>query len=192
MKKFIQIDTKLSKEVNQIKTDKDISNLGFKCKGKLCEYDGYGNFNERLWVWAKTENEEIYIVVSFDTGNSNCNFAYKDMYIKEVIDEIQNDRSENIYEDRNRTEQKMAVKLELVELMPPTDRANNNRERINDIIRMFNEIQTMYKFDAYKLRYVKATIELCKRYGKINNFSDLQFEILDKMYEFIKDYENEK
>lgn len=88
MNKFVQINDKLKKEVSQIKKDKDVTDLGFKCRGKLCECDGYENFNERLWVWVKVENNEIYIVVTKDNSNCYCKLIYTDMYIDEIINKL--------------------------------------------------------------------------------------------------------
>lgn len=89
MKKLTQISEELRLKVNQVKEDGELTDLGFTCEGLLCENEGYENFFERLWVWAKAENNEIYIVVTADSGNGYCSIVYTDMYVKEVINKLE-------------------------------------------------------------------------------------------------------
>lgn len=89
LRKLMQISGELKDQVMRIYDDNHISDLGFVCKGKLLNYEGYENFHERLWVWMKTEagatEDEVYIAITFDTGNCSCILAYTDMYIKELV-----------------------------------------------------------------------------------------------------------
>lgn len=88
MKKLNQIQEDLLESLEQVCTDDEINNLGFNCKGMLCEYAGYENFFERLWVWTKVEEKDVYIVVTMDQGNGYCSMVYHDLYIKEIVEDI--------------------------------------------------------------------------------------------------------
>lgn len=68
---------------------------------------------------------------------------------------------------------------------------DENRSRINRVIKEFNNFQLEYQFDEYRAKIVKAKIKLCREYGKENNFDDWQYEILDKMEEFLRYYISE-
>jgi hypothetical protein len=88
MKNFVQLPYLFHKEVEKVKSDEEIDKLGFTCEKKLCEYEGYEEFYDRLWVWTKLDKDSIYIIVTYDQGNSNCELVYVDIYIKEIIDKI--------------------------------------------------------------------------------------------------------
>jgi hypothetical protein len=68
---------------------------------------------------------------------------------------------------------------------------NGNRKRLNEVIERFNKWQTDYRFDQWEMKVVKAMIVSCRKYGEKNNFSDWQFEILDEIEEFIKEYKSD-
>lgn len=89
MKNLIKITGKLQENLIKVKTDEEIVNLGFNCKKKLCDYKGYETLDERLWVWVKEQSDGIFIAITYDMGNCFCNMAYTDIYIKEVIEEVQ-------------------------------------------------------------------------------------------------------
>lgn len=94
-KKLNQIPSDLATKLKTSSLDEHIGTLGFTCKGHLCEYEGYEEFYERLWLWIKVEKDKIYTLVTVDGGNTNCDVVYMDLYIKELIDE------NNILENKN-------------------------------------------------------------------------------------------
>lgn len=87
-KKLHQIPSELEQRLKDSSLDEYVGNLGFTCKGVLCDYEGYEKFFERLWVWVKVENDKIYTIVTVDVGNTNCDVVYMDLYIKELVEKI--------------------------------------------------------------------------------------------------------
>ncbi|WP_336761529.1 hypothetical protein [Paenibacillus sp. USHLN196] len=63
---------------------------------------------------------------------------------------------------------------------------NSNRERVNLVIRSFNDWQTTHRFDDWEGKVVIAKAEACERYGERYDFSSWQFEILDDIKEFVR------
>lgn len=88
VKKLHHITDELEKKVKMISADSDLEKLGFKCKGRLFKYEGYEEFFERLYVWVKVEDDKIYTVVVVDIGSDYCELVYQDVYIKQIVDEI--------------------------------------------------------------------------------------------------------
>ena len=84
-KRLHQIPQELVEKLKKSSLDEHIGTLGFICQGLLCEYEGYEEFYERLWLWTKVEDNKIYTLVTVDTGNTNCEVVYMDLYVKELI-----------------------------------------------------------------------------------------------------------
>lgn len=79
----------LNSKLSSVETDEDMANLGYECKGRLCEFEGYESFYERLWVCVlrDIENKTYNTAIICDQGNGYCNVAYKDFYIKGLFEE---------------------------------------------------------------------------------------------------------
>ena len=82
--KSLPHDQGLLREVIQVETDNDLGNLGFECKGQLCEYKGYEGFNERLWLWVLEDEDCYYTVVASDLGNTYCTVVMVNVLIEEL------------------------------------------------------------------------------------------------------------
>jgi hypothetical protein len=65
---------------------------------------------------------------------------------------------------------------------------NANRARLNEVITSFNEWQTKHRFSSFQKKVLEEKIRLCREFGDQNDFSDWQYDILDKMESFIKTY----
>ncbi|PYE51597.1 hypothetical protein HUB98_06160 [Paenibacillus barcinonensis] len=63
---------------------------------------------------------------------------------------------------------------------------NSNRERVNTVIRVFNDWQTIHRFDQWEGKVVIAKAEACERYGEQYDFSRWQYEILGEIKEFVR------
>ncbi|WP_124115421.1 hypothetical protein [Paenibacillus xylanexedens] len=63
---------------------------------------------------------------------------------------------------------------------------NSNRERVNVVIRSFNDWQITHRFDEWEGRVVIAKAEACERYGESNDFSCWQYEILSDIKDFVR------
>lgn len=90
MRRLAQLPEIIMEKARLIKNNKDIHSMGFTCQGRLCKYEGYEDFYEYLWIWTKVEGNRIFTIITVDTDNGHVRYAYKDMYIKKVIDEINN------------------------------------------------------------------------------------------------------
>jgi hypothetical protein len=89
----------------------------------------------------------------------------------------------------------MGVKIYLMEETEPNTEIswwNTNREKLNSVIRSFNDWQIVHRFDDFQREVVKAKIDSCRRWGHNNEFSDWQFDELREMEEFIQEYEKQK
>ena len=83
---LLQCDNELVELLKKVECTDDMEVLGFECRSMLCEYAGYENFYERLWACVKTyDDSTINTVVICDVGNGYCSVAYRDMYIKELM-----------------------------------------------------------------------------------------------------------
>jgi hypothetical protein len=64
---------------SELKHDEQLADLGYQCKGKLCElplYKRKGIF-ERLWLWEKESKPPV---ITIDLGNGWCDVvALKDI-----------------------------------------------------------------------------------------------------------------
>ena len=69
---------------------------------------------------------------------------------------------------------------------------NDNRAKINDVIRLFNEWQIEHTFDEKQKKILLARIEVLKEYGNEHSFSEWQFEMIDEMEAHIKKVEEKK
>jgi len=59
---------------------------------------------------------------------------------------------------------------------------NENRRKINEIIRLYNEWQTVHHFDRYQKEIVKGRSLALKKWAEEGSeFSDWQIEILDEI-----------
>jgi hypothetical protein len=86
----------------------------------------------------------------------------------------------------------MRIKIKLIEpLETNTDVTwwNINRKRINKVIKLFNEWQTIHKFDDFEAKVVKAHIVSCRKLGSKEWFSSWRFDLLNEMDNFITEYE---
>ncbi|PZT57460.1 hypothetical protein [Paenibacillus silvae] len=63
---------------------------------------------------------------------------------------------------------------------------NSNRERVNAVIRAFNDWQTIHRFDQWEGKVTIAKAEACERYGESHDFSGWQYEILEEIKEFVR------
>ncbi|MBD8839446.1 hypothetical protein IFU39_16660 [Paenibacillus sp. CFBP 13594] len=63
---------------------------------------------------------------------------------------------------------------------------NSNRERVNAVIRVFNDWQTVHRFDEWEGGVVIAKAEACERYGERYDFSGWLYEILGDIKDFVK------
>jgi hypothetical protein len=88
MLKLKQIPEELEEKIQSGRYDEHLDMLGFHCHGQLLDYSGFEEFFERLWVWSKTEDDAIYIIVTADAGNTNYALVYTDMYVPDIIEEI--------------------------------------------------------------------------------------------------------
>lgn len=79
--------------------------------------------------------------------------------------------------------------MELVNANTDIDWWDRNRERLNEVITLFNDWQIKHRFDAWEKEILVAKLKLCREFGENNTFSDWQFEILDDMETFIKEHE---
>ena len=71
-----------------VNSDEDMIRLGFTCHGQLCNFEGYEEYSERLWVWIiELKDNKVNVVVTADTENCYCNVTYIDMYVKELMEE---------------------------------------------------------------------------------------------------------
>lgn len=62
---------------------------------------------------------------------------------------------------------------------------NGNRQKLNEVIDMFNKWQTEYQFDEFEAEVVLAKINITRKYGFVNDFADWQYELLAEMEEHI-------
>lgn len=84
--KLVQMEPHFQESLKSVRLDSQLSEAGFKCKGKLTEYEAFSEFNERLWVWIKIINEDsAHSIVTYDLGNGYCNVEYYDMYIPDIF-----------------------------------------------------------------------------------------------------------
>ena len=65
-----------------------LTDFKFTCQGKLNNYKGYEKFYKNLWLWSKIEDDQIFTVVTADLGNKYYHTVYVDVYVKEIVDEI--------------------------------------------------------------------------------------------------------
>ena len=86
-KKLTLVPDELSVELGRVKSDVELGNLGFKCVGQLCENVGYENFSERIWLWCKVVDDEIYTAGAFDLGGSCCDVIMENFYVPELFNE---------------------------------------------------------------------------------------------------------
>jgi len=82
--------------------------------------------------------------------------------------------------------------LEEIEVNTNIDWWNRNREKLNNVIRKYNNWQTIDKFDEHEKDVVLAMIDSCRRFGEDNEFSDWQFDILIDMKKFINNLNTEQ
>lgn len=83
---LLQCGDELESKLNNVSSDEELNGLGFTYSGHLRDYEGYEEFYERLCVWTKVSPRGINIIATVDTGNCYCHVAYRDLYIKEIID----------------------------------------------------------------------------------------------------------
>lgn len=83
--KLVQINEELSDKLKSVHLDSDLAELGFECKGHLCEQKGYEEFYERLWVWTRVEGNTIMTLVTIDAGNTNLHIIYRDLFIPGLV-----------------------------------------------------------------------------------------------------------
>jgi len=69
---------------------------------------------------------------------------------------------------------------------------NENRRKLNKVIRKFNNWQTVDKFDEYEKDVVLAMIDTCRRDGGDKSFSEWQYDILNDMEKFINNLNTEQ
>lgn len=70
---------------------------------------------------------------------------------------------------------------------------DENRRRLNSVIQCFNNWQIKYRFDEFEKEVVIARIKALRKYSEERDdrsFSDWQYEILDKMEEFIVEFDD--
>lgn len=86
--KLVMINEQYSNALDTVMCEDDLVALGYECKGRLCEYKYYENFNERLWVWAKHDKRKktIEIVAAIDFGGNDCEVMFKNMCIVELLE----------------------------------------------------------------------------------------------------------
>lgn len=79
----------------------------------------------------------------------------------------------------------MAREIKYIELLDidttEVDWWKRNRERLNELIVLFNTWQVEHKFDEHYKEAVKARIKSLRVYGSENSFSDWQFDLLSEM-----------
>lgn len=117
--------------------------------------------------------------------------------IKEIFDKLRNREinideceeiilsmfncSNNEYEDRE---------LKLIEKADENTSIswwNENRKKINSIIDMFNDWQTVYRFNSFRKKIVLARIDSLRKENEESKyeFSDWQLNLLTEMEEFL-------
>ena len=82
--------------------------------------------------------------------------------------------------------------IEEIEVNTDIDWWNRNREKLNNVIRKFNNWQTIDKFNEHEKDVVLAMIDSCRRFGEDNEFSDWKFDILIDMKKFINNLNTEQ
>ena len=66
---------------------------------------------------------------------------------------------------------------------------NDNRSKINDVIKLFNEWQTEHSFSEKQKEILLARIEALKEYGREHSFAEWQFAAITEMEDHIKKVE---
>lgn len=97
------------------------------------------------------------------------------------------------YDDTKKEMNENPIKI-IEELEVDTDIEwwNENRKRINVIIRMFNEWQTKHRFDSYEKKVLEAHIKSLRRSHRENDgyheFSDWQIDIIDEIENWVNNH----
>jgi len=78
-----------------------------------------------------------------------------------------------------------------LETSDPIEWRNDNRKKINEVIRLFNEWQIEHDFAEKQKRVLLARIEALKEYGKEHSFAEWQFATITEMEDHIRKFEED-
>lgn len=81
----------------------------------------------------------------------------------------------------------MVYLIEELDVDTGIDWWDGNRRKLNSVIKMFNEWQTIHKFDEFEKEVVLAKINAVRKWGcGYNSFSDWELDLLNEMENYIE------